>query len=418
MSTAAAHPSVDQAGREGYPLPNVDSLRVKEGVAPMPDIQRILDAIKVKDDWAVHAAEALLKAALEAGCSDLHLSSLRDELLVRGRREGTLFELAHIAPEHRELLIARMKVLAHVPTFVRHEPQDGRIEWHVADGQPPMIFRASFLPTLHGESVVIRLPERRESRRLGLDDLGLPESVREALLSLLARREGVVVLTGPSSSGKTTTMYAMLERLHTMHGDRVNVLTIEDPVERDLGFASQVQINNAQGLTFEKALRAAVRQDPNVLMVGEVRDAETARTVVQAGMSGHLVMTTMHAGRASRVFTRLLSMGMEPYLVGSSLCGAIAQRLVRKLCVSCRGAGCAECNQTGSSGRMGLFEVVGVTERLRELMLAKASASDIAAEAARNMLGDLLTQGRQMVADGQISEAEFQFVLSGEESEP
>lgn len=416
MRAVAIDELVDVGTSAGYPVGRVTTPRP---IKPSQyGVQEELDAIALRDDWAVHAAQVLLAAAQRTGCSDLHLSCLRDYLLVRGRREGNLFEMARVAPAQRDLLIARFKVLAQLPTFVRHEPQDGRIEWSANRGGVPQVLRASFLPTLHGESVVIRLPEAEESERLGFAELGMPPDVRTALTGLLARREGVLVLTGPSSSGKTTTMYAMLERLHEQHGDRLNIVSIEDPIERDLGFASQVQVHGAQGLTFEKALRAALRQDPNVLMVGEVRDAETARTVVQAGMSGHLVITTVHAGRAARVFTRLLSMSMEPYLVGSSLCGAMAQRLARKICQACHGEGCVECNGTGSAGRVALFEVVAVTERLRELMLAKAPPSDIAAEAARSMTGDLQAQGRQMVAEGLISEAEFQFLLSGEEEMP
>jgi general secretion pathway protein E len=385
------------------------------GATGLGALQPALDAIGAREDWAVQAATLLIKAGIELRCSDLHISCLRDDVLIRGRREGVLFQMARLPNTRRDLLIARLKVLAQLPTFVRHEPQDGRIEWKDTDGELPAVLRASFLPTLHGESVVIRLPQREQSAHLRFEELGLPSEVRTALNGLLSRREGVLVLTGPSSSGKTTTMYAMLERLQQRHSDRVNMVSIEDPIERDLGFVSQVQVNNAQGLTFEKALRAALRQDPNVLMLGEVRDAETARTVVQAGMSGHLVITTVHAGRAVRVFTRILSMGMEPYLVGSALCGAMAQRLARITCKECEGQGCLACGGSGAAGRVALFEVVSVSEKLRELMLAKAPPAEVAAEAARTMTGNIVTQGRQLVADGTISEAEYQFVLAGEE---
>lgn len=415
MSNASIYEQVDGRSPAGSKSAAVSSSRAAGNSGPLQQVQQAIDAIPLHDDWAVQAAQLLLTAAMQAGCSDLHLSCLRDEVLVRGRREGVLFEIARVANPRRGLLIARFKVLAQLPTFVKHEPQDGRIEWLAAGAEHPQVLRVSFLPTQHGESLVIRLPELQQSTRLGFEQLGMSPDVRTALIGLLARREGVLVLTGPSSSGKTTTMYAMLERLHDRHRDRINIVSIEDPIERDLGFASQVQVNKSQGLTFEKALRAALRQDPNVLMLGEVRDAETARTVVQAGMSGHLVITTVHAGRAVRVFTRMLSMGMEPYLVGSSLCGAMAQRLARRLCGDCHGDGCTACNGTGSAGRVALFEVVTVTEKLRELMLAKAPPAEIASEAARTMTGDLTAQGRAMVEQGIISEAEFQFLLAGEE---
>ena len=218
----------------------------------------------------------------------------------------------------------------------------------------------------------------------------------------------------------------MLGRLHERYGDRLNFLTIEDPVERDLGFAGQTQVNEAQGLTFERALRAALRQDPNVLMIGEVRDEETARTAVQAGMTGHLVFSTIHAGRATRVFTRLLSMGAPPYLVASALGGAIAQRLARVLCPRCRrkgpdgeffvAAGCEACGQTGHRGRTGLFELAVVTESLRERILSQATPQEIAVEAARAKVGDLVGQGRRMLETGEIARAEFEYLFAGEET--
>lgn len=360
-------------------------------------IQDELDALPVADDWGVDAAHLLLEEAENTGCSDLHVSCLRDVVVVRVRREGILTELARLPAARRDLLVARLKVLARVPAFIRHEPQDGRIEWRGSGTSAPRLFRASFLPTIHGESVVIRLPETGGETLRDLDNLGLSEKTRSAVDRLLMRREGVVLLTGPSSSGKTTSMYAMLSRLHSHAGNRLNILTIEDPVERDLGFAAQVQVNPLQGLTFDTALRAALRQDPNVLMIGEIRDAESARVAVQAGMTGHLVISTLHAGRAALVFTRLLSMGIEPYLVASAVAGAVAQRLVMT-----------------PRGRSGIFEVAEATEPLRELILARSAPARIVAEAARSQTGDLVDEARALVAAGEITMQEFEFLFSGE----
>lgn len=402
-------------------------------------IQKDLDALATGDDWGVRAASLLLSGAEAAGCSDLHISSQRDGVLIRGRREGTLYELARLPLERRDLLVARLKVLAQVPAFVRHEPQDGRIEWCSSPSAPPRLLRASFLPTIHGENVVIRFPEGTTGAVPALHELGMPPDVLDAVEGLLVRREGVLFLTGPSSSGKTTTMYAMLTHLHGRQGDRLNVITIEDPVERDLGFAGQVQVNAAQGLTFERALRAALRQDPNVLMIGEVRDAETARIAVQGGMTGHLVISTLHAGRACLVFTRLLSIGIEPYLVASAVGGAIAQRLVRLVCPGCAGRGrpeeaadgtepgagagaemmtgacCTRCAGTGTAGRTGIFEVARVTEELRELILAKAPPSAVAARAARHQVGRLEAQAEALVRAGRIAPRELELLFPADD---
>jgi len=396
-------------------------------------VQEKLDAIASGDAWAVEAVDLLLATAGEMELSDLHFLSIREGIEVRGRRDGGLLPLARILLERRELVIARLKVLARLPAFVRHEPQDGRIEWRSgpASNGELLTLRVAFLPVLHGENAVIRFPERG-GKLLALPSLGMSEAVLAGVEDLLSRPEGAILLTGPSSSGKSTTMYAMLQRLHERKGDRINLVSIEDPVERDLGFCGQVQVNETQGLTFDRALRAALRQDPNVLMIGEIRDFETARVAVQAGMTGHLVISTLHAGRVSRVFTRLLSMGLEPYLVASALTGAVAQRLVRALCRKCRqpvdggdseegadrgfsATGCEACSHTGLSGRRGVFELAVVTEPLRELILARATPSRIAEEVARTQTCDLVSEGRRLVRAGEISRAEYESLFSGEE---
>ena len=387
-------------------------------------IQSEMDALLLDDDWAVRAVEILLSTGQRIGCSDLHVLCRRDSLLVRGRREGDLVPFASLAVGHREMLIARLKILARLPAFVRHEPQDGRIEWRHESEDRPRILRISFLPTIHGENVVIRFPERGIDLELGR--LGMQPEVLAMVERLLGRPEGTMLLTGPSSSGKTSTIYAMLAHLLAMHGDRLNFLTIEDPVERDLGFAGQVQVDEAKGLTFERALRAALRQDPNVLMIGEIRDQETARTALQAGMTGHLVLSTLHAGRSNLVFSRLLSIGVSRYLAASALTGVMAQRLVRLLCRHCRipgegggfmEAGCEACNGTGHEGRTGIFELVQVDEALRASILSEAHPERIAAEAARARIGSLPAHARQLVEQGTIERREYESLFSGEEED-
>lgn len=376
-------------------------------------VQLRLGALPPDDNWGVSAAQLLLEAADSCGASDLHLLPQRDGALARVRRDDELMHLAQIPAARRELLTARLKVLARLPAFVKTEPQDGRIEWRLPGAQSVRTLRISFLPTLHGEHVVVRFPEN-SGNALGLEELGLSPSAMLAMNGLLEAHEGVVLVTGPAGSGKTTTLYALLSTLRDRDGARRNFLTIEDPIERDLGFAAQVPVHDAQGMTWERALRAAMRQDPDVLMVGEIRDVETARLTVQAGTSGHLVLSTLHAGRAARVFTRLLSMGVDAYLAASALQGAVAQRLVRLTCRECAGSGCAACGESGYHGRRGIFEVCRVTEPLRELMLARALPAVIAMEAARFSATTLETELRELVETGAITNAEARFALGGE----
>lgn len=386
-------------------------------------IQDQLDSLPHDDNWAVAAAKAILDAAVQARCSDLHLLMLPDGAPIRGRRHGTLFRIGHVPPDRQETLVGRFKVLARLPAFVRHVPQDGRIEWQNGNGRP-QVLRVSLLPTIHGESLVIRFPQRDEGE-FTIEQLGMPPNVLEAADRALARQEGVIALTGPTSSGKSTTLYAMMRRLHERHGERLNFVTIEDPVERDLRFASQVQVNEAQELTFAKALRSVLRHDPGVLLIGEIRDAETALIAAQAGMSGGIVLSTLHAGRAWRVPVRLLSMGLPPYLVASALNTCIAQRLARVLCQQCGGAShgdgsrgasvCEACAGTGVQGRVGLFELVSLDERLREMILERAAPHQLAAHARSLRVGDLAAQAAQLVEAHVISRGEAELILAMDE---
>ena len=385
-------------------------------------IQSEIDALPMDDDWAVRVAEILLSTAHKIGCSDLHVLCRRDFILVRGRCKGDLVPFANLSVEHRDMLIARLKILAKLPTFVRHEPQDGRIERRNPPDERPMILRISFLPTIHGENVVIRFPEQKID--LELKRLGMQPEVLDRVVQLISQPEGTILLTGPSSSGKTSTIYAMLAHMQVMHCDRLNFLTIEDPVERDLGFAGQIQVDEAKGLTFERALRAALRQDPNVLMIGEIRDQETARTALQAGITGHLVLSTLHAGRSNLVFSRLLSIGVSRYLAASALTGVMAQRLVRLLCRHCRipagesgftSAGCEQCNGTGHEGRTGIFEMISVSEGLRACILSESQPEHIAAEAAQVRIGSLPANARLLVEQGMIDRREYENLFSAEE---
>ena len=364
-----------------------------------PSLQEALDRLSRGDEWGVSAAELLLAEGHRLGVSDLHLLPHRGELQVSGRREEELFLLARVPRELQDLLVARLKVLARVAAFVRQEPQDGRIEWRPESEADPMLLRAAFLPTLHGEAVTIRFPERA-TPAMTLEELGMSTPVREALMRILNRREGVFFTTGPSGSGKTTTLYTLLRLLNEQRGGRLSFFTIEDPVERELPFAAQVQVNEPQNVTFERALRAALRQSPGVLLIGEVRDRETATISVQAGMTGHLVLSTLHAGRAAQVPARLLSLGLEPYLVAASLAACMAQRLVR-----------VQSSAGNRIRRTGLFELLPINEELRELVLQKASFKEFSGRAAVVQVEDLLQTARRLHKEGALSREELYLTL-------
>ncbi len=388
----------------------------------MRELQEKLDNVQKSDSWGVEVAEILLREGTRANLTDLHISPRKDETLIRSRRHGKLLTVARLRDVNHELLIARFKVLSKLPAYKKNETQDGRIEWSLeGDGKAELLtLRTSFLPTIHGENLVIRFPEEgfQEPR---LELLGLPDALIQPINNLINRQDGVVFLAGPSNSGKTTTMHAIMIELFQRHGDRLAFMTIEDPVERSLAFAEQVQVNDAIEFGFEKAMRSALRQDPDVLLVGEIRDLTTAKIALQAGLTGHLVLTSVHTGRSYTVFSRLLSLGIEPYVLSSSVRTVIAQRLVSKLCHSCReysdelkgyqAKGCEQCDSTGVEGRQGLFEMLRVNEEVRELVLSAERVSGLRSELQKHMIYTLEQHGKELVDAGTLSPAEYHFTL-------
>ncbi len=347
-------------------------------------------------DAAIQLADLLIGAALGAHASDIHIHPVAEGALVRFRIDGRLHVAARVPPVLAEPLVIRLKVMARLVVFQRSTPQDGRIDWS-PESEPlhrkevsgaPVALRVAFLPTLHGEDVVVRLPETSR-RPLTLDALGMSESTHRQVRRLLQLEQGTFLLTGPSSSGKTTTIYAILRALHRDRGEAAHILTLEDPIEQNLDFAGQVPIRPDQGLDWLTALRSVLRHDPNVILIGEIRDRETAEIAIQAGLTGHFVISTVHSGRAVGVLVRLVHMDVEPFLVASSVTATLAQRLVRRLCPECRVAvapgpelqsqlglnegetlwtsrGCEACGSTGSQGRVGVFELLVVGPALRE----------------------------------------------------
>jgi type II secretory ATPase GspE/PulE/Tfp pilus assembly ATPase PilB-like protein len=370
--------------RQGLPLPELDALG-----------QEITALAQADESGVPPLVDAILRGAATLGASDVHIESRRDDVSVRYRVDGQLIPVTAIPKRLGDCVFARLKLMSKVVTYRKRSPQDGR----VADDAGGAL-RAAFMPTLHGEKVVLRLPG--SSAPLQLDELGLPSEDLARLRQVLDRSHGTIFFTGPCSSGKSTSIYASLRYLLANSGLPPNIATLEDPIEQEIEGINQTQVDTAGGLTFLSGLRTLLRQDPNVLVVGEVRDEETAQTVVQAGLSGHLVISTIHSGTSAQVFARLLHMGIEPFLLASAITGVVAQRLVRRLCPACRQprpltpvesriyfsdcdppphvfqpSGCPECNQTGYRGRMAVFEIAVPDDALREAVLNRAPTAEL-----------------------------------------
>jgi general secretion pathway protein E len=356
--------------------------------------------------------DAVLDAALARGASDAHFEPLEEGIAIKLRVDGVLRSALQLPRELAAPVIARLKVLAGLATYRTDVPQDGRIP---REGGADL--RLATYPTVRGEKAVIRLFTRR-AEDFRLDALELPDGVRSALEEALDSREGLVVLTGPAGSGKTTTIYAALRRIAGKAGTGRQIVTVEDPVECLLSGATQTEINPPAGLTFANCLGSVLRQDPEVIMVGEVRDTETARLAMEAALTGHLVITTLHAGTAAGVFARLLEMGVEPHMITGVLKLAVAQRLVRRSCVNCAGTGCVACSSTGLRGRIPIAEALGMTPALRTAVLGRGDLAALRAAASEGGAVSLPECGRELVAAGLTTKAEAARVLAGLEEDP
>lgn len=360
---------------------------------PLPFDQigaRLQQFLSGGDDGAIDTADLLLAQAAQHRSSDVHLDPWEDCVTIRFRIDGLLHEVAAFPRPQHEKVVGRIKVLSHLLTYQKDSPQDGRID---PENTPcGVATRVSTFPTVHGEKVVLRLLNS-DMALFALDALGFQPDTVFRLRELIERPQGTILLTGPASSGKTTTIYALLQEIAGRRGG-VQIVTIEDPVEYRLPRISQTQVNPHGGFTFANALRSALRQDPEVIMVGEIRDPETAHVAIQAGLTGHLVISTIHSGTAAGVFTRLLDMGIEPYLVASSVTGILSQRLLRTNCPHClesyapdlelvcryglgelrdalqHGAGCGQCRQIGYQGRTAVGELLVADDTTAELVLA------------------------------------------------
>ena len=360
-----------------------ESLDLARLTEAMPEVADLLEA--ENDAPIVKLINALLTQAVREGASDIHLEIFEQRALVRLRVDGALRDVVEPRRGLHPAMVSRLKVMAALDIAEKRLPQDGRIALRVAGR--PIDVRVSTIPTANGERVVLRLLDK-QAGRLTLDALGMDAAGRDAVDALIQQPHGIFLVTGPTGSGKTTTLYAALARLDRRTR---NILTVEDPVEYEIDGIGQTPVNPKIDMTFARALRAILRQDPDVVMIGEIRDLETAQIAVQASLTGHLVLATLHTNDAPGAVTRLADMGIEPYLLASTLSGVLAQRLVRKLCTACRtprepdaaeralfpegapdrlyhAVGCAACNFTGYKGRTGIYELLVVDDAMRSLV--------------------------------------------------
>ncbi|MDH4061226.1 MAG: type II secretion system ATPase GspE [Aquincola sp.] len=373
----------------------------------MQDLPAVEDLLEAANDAPIiRMLNALLTQAAKDGASDIHIEPYERNSSVRFRVDGTLREVVQPNRALHAALISRLKIMAELDIAEKRLPQDGRISLRI--GGRAIDVRVSTLPNAHGERAVLRLLDKGEAK-FSLESLGMSGDVLTRFKAMVQQPHGIVLVTGPTGSGKTTTLYAALQTLET---STTNVLTVEDPIEYELPGIGQTQINAKIDLTFAKALRSILRQDPDVIMIGEIRDFETAQIAIQASLTGHLVLATVHTNDAPSSVTRLIDMGVEPYLLSSSLLGVLAQRLVRKLCTSCkrrdeRGiwhpVGCDECGRTGYKGRTGVYEMMTADDTVRALVHNRAAESQlfVAAEAAG--LKPMREDGERLVAEGVTS---------------
>ncbi len=388
-------------------------------------LPRVADLMESEDDAPiVRLINALLTQAIRDGASDIHIEPFEARSVVRMRIDGVLRDVLEPQQAVHPVIVSRVKIMAHLDIAEKRLPQDGRITLRVA-GRPVDV-RVSTLPTAHGERVVMRLLDK-QAGRLNLSGLGMAEETLVTLDHLIHQPHGIILVTGPTGSGKTTTLYAALSRLDTNH---YNIMTVEDPIEYDLDGVGQTQVSSKIELSFARALRAMLRQDPDIIMIGEIRDLETAQIAVQASLTGHLVLATLHTNDSVGAITRLVDMGVEPFLVASSLLGVLAQRLVRRLCPQCRRAreptaaecrllgideqqlastqiysptGCTSCLQTGYQGRTGVFELLPVDDKLRSFIHDGASEARLRAHGEELGMRSIREDGSRWVRSGVTS---------------
>ncbi len=372
----------------------------------------------------IRFVDLVLQEGVKAKASDIHFEPFETEFRIRLRIDGSLYEMAPPPKNLASAVIARVKVLSSLNIAERRVPQDGRIKTTISGRQIDL--RVSTLPTQFGESVVLRILDKTVVN-LSLEALSMQDDIKEGIRTMVGRPNGIFIVTGPTGSGKTTTLYSALKEVNT---EDVKILTAEDPVEYEVEGIMQVPINHQVGLTFAAALRSFLRQDPDTIMVGEIRDIETAQIAVQASLTGHVVLSTLHTNDAPGAVTRLIDMGLEPFLISASLEGVLAQRLLRRICKTCRtpyepdkdvinmldvdaleiankkfyyGKGCPDCSRSGYKGRQGLFELMTINDQLRALITQKAPTLVLKQKAIESGMRPLREDGLRCIFDGHTS---------------
>ncbi|HEX9779636.1 MAG TPA: ATPase, T2SS/T4P/T4SS family [bacterium] len=441
--TAIRH-ALDQKGRPPQPgaAPKMPEWAPTREPMPVPVPQRPAPREPADPDkpeaaanltQVIQVVNGIIGEATESGASDIHLEPSKGEFHCRVRIDGVLHDRMQLPQDYQAAVISRIKVMADMDIAEKRLPQDGRVQ--VTTGGKQVDLRVSTFPTVYGENVVIRILDKQQGL-LNLEDLGFSKAMFSHFTTLIARPHGIILVTGPTGSGKTTTLYASLNRLNSVEK---NIMTLEDPVEYELAGIRQSQVNIKAGLTFATGLRSLVRQDPDIILIGEIRDKDTADIAIHASLTGHLVFSTLHTNDAASAATRLTDMGVEPFLVSTSLTGVLAQRLVRVLCPACKkgyqpprellerlgvepherltfyeSAGCTKCRQTGYRGRIGLYELLVPNEKIRSLITQKAQAGLIREEAIRTGMVSLQQDGIQKLVQGTTSVSEV-FRVTGEE---
>lgn len=405
-----------------------DSLNLSDLMHELPKAEDLLE--KQDDAPIIRLLNALLSEAIKEGASDVHIETFEDHVTIRFRVDGMLREVLEPPRVLAPLIISRIKVMARLDIAEKRLPQDGRITLRI--GGRAVDVRVSTMPTNHGERAVLRLLDK-QSARLDLAQLGMEETSLTLLRTLITKPHGIILVTGPTGSGKTTTLYGALT---VLNDKKRNILTVEDPIEYDLVGIGQTQVNTKINMTFAKGLRAILRQDPDVVMIGEIRDLETAQIAIQSSLTGHLVLSTLHTNSAIGAITRLDDMGVEPFLLASSLTGVLAQRLMRLLCPNCkkperastsecamlgvdhaqapvlyRSVGCQQCRYSGYAGRSGVYELIAIDENLRTMIHDRAAEQQMR-KYARNLFPSLRQDGYRRVLMGDTSLEEVLRVTS------
>ena len=409
---------------------------LEQSVKESQQIPALREVGKLSQATIRELVDKLVVFAFISGASDIHIDPSERVVTARFRIDGILHDVLLLPKETQPLVITRVKVLAELRTDEHQSAQDGR--FRIIHEKIPIDIRVSIIPTFYGENIVMRLLIGHV-RALGLPDLGLAEKDLKKIEKNIKRTHGMILATGPTGSGKTTTLYAILQILNQRNR---SIITIEDPIEYSVGGITQIQVNPQTGLTFAQGLRSIVRQDPNIIMVGEIRDEETANIAVNAAMTGHLLLSTLHTNDSAVTLPRLLDMGIEPFLIASTVNAAVGQRLIRKVCQNCakkrkltkierdslassisrqildrydssfaEPVGCATCNNTGYIGRIGIYEVLEMSEKVRHMIMQRANADMIRKAAAEDGMTTMLEDGLRKASEGLTSIAEVLRVI-------